>query len=207
MIRRKDVTVPNFLTVMRILMAIFAIFMIGTAEYSRIAAMMLIAASFLDFFDGWYARKFKQVTKLGTHLDPFADKVLMAVIFISLSRAFNWGWFYYFVAVIMLREIIITFYRMRVRRRSGEYIPANRLGKIKTIIQSIVGDTLIFYIFIYPKSIPGNNWLIFSIMTMVVFITIDSGLRYILPRCSDGKKRSVLERISKWVFGVLAREV
>ena len=206
MIRKSDVTVPNVLTVLRILMAVSAIFLIGKADYSRLGASMLITASFLDYFDGWYARKFKQVTKLGTHLDPFADKVLMAVIFISLGRAFAWTWFYYFVAVIMLREIIITVYRMIVRRRSGEYIQASRLGKIKTIVQSVVGDLLLFYIYFYPGKIPDHNWLIFSVMAIVMFITVDSGLRYILPRCSDGKKRSVLERVSKWIFGALAGE-
>jgi CDP-diacylglycerol--glycerol-3-phosphate 3-phosphatidyltransferase len=204
MVTRSDVTVPNVLTVLRILMAVSAIFLIGKADYSRLAASMLIIASFLDYFDGWYARKFKQVTKLGTHLDPFADKVLMAVI--SLGRAFAWTWFYYFVAVIMLREIIITVYRMIVRRRSGEYVQASKLGKIKTILQSVVGDSLLFYIYFYPGKIPDHYWLIFSVMTIVMFVTVDSGLRYILPRCSDGKKRSVLERVSKWIFGALARE-
>ena len=206
MLRKSDITVPNGLTVLRIVMAVSAIFLISRDEYSRLAALMLITASFLDFFDGWYARRFKQVTKLGTHLDPFADKVLMAVIFISLSRAFAWNWFYYFVAVIMLRAIIITVYRMLVRRRSGEYIQASRLGKIKTIVQSVVGDLLLFYIYLYPGEIPERNWLIFSVMAVVMFITVDSGLRYILPKCSDGKKRSVLERVSKWIFGVLAGE-
>ncbi len=204
--RKSDVTVPNVLTVLRILMALSAIFLIGDPDYSRLAASMLIIASFLDYFDGWYARKFKQVTKLGTHLDPFADKVLMSVIFILLGRALEWTWFNYFVAVIMLREVIITVYRMIVRRRSGEYVQASRLGKIKTIVQSVVGDLLLFYIYFYPGRIPVHERLIFSVMAAVMFITVDSGLRYILPRCSDGKKRSVLERVMKWIFGALAGE-
>lgn len=200
MLTCKDITVPNVLTMMRILMAVAAIFLLRHDQYQALAAWMLIIASMLDYFDGWYARKFKQVTKLGAHLDPFADKVLMSVIFISLSIVFSWSWFYFFVSVILLREIAITVYRIIVRKRFGDYMPASKLGKIKTILQSIAGDLMLFYIFIFPGKVPERNWIIFTVMAVIMFITVDSGLRYILPECRDGKKRSILERIFQLVF-------
>jgi CDP-diacylglycerol--glycerol-3-phosphate 3-phosphatidyltransferase len=176
-------------------------------SYGSVAASMLIIASALDFFDGWYARKFKQTTSLGAHLDPFADKVMIAVIFITLSIRFWWSWFTLFVAVILLREIIITVYRMMIHNRSGTLVPASLLGKVKTVIQYIVGDILIFYIYIYPGRMLGHHWLIFIAMMITMAVTVDSGLRYILPSCADGKKRSVIERLMQWIFGIGAREV
>ena len=206
-ISRKDVSVPNIMTCLRMLMAIAAGLLFRDGVHVSIAAALCILASVLDYFDGWYARRYRQSTKLGTHLDPFADKVLIAVVFVALGFAVRWNWFTFLVAMIILREASITVYRMVIRRRSGQFIPASRLGKIKTTLQCIVGDTLLFYVFIYPKSVPKSPTVIFLALFVTFFVTIDSGLRYVLPSCSDGKKRSALERLYQWIFGVRAREI
>ena len=206
-ISRGDLTVPNTLTVIRILMAAGAARLFMTGGSGVLATILCIIASILDYFDGWYARKFRQFTKLGAHLDPFADKVLIAVIFISLSLTLRWTWFSLFVGVILFREVVITVYRFTVRRKSGVFVPASRLGKMKTTVQCLVGNSILFYMYIYPGRLPQQGWLIFTVMMITLFITVDSGLRYILPSCSDGKKRSVIERLFQWIFGIRAREV
>jgi CDP-diacylglycerol--glycerol-3-phosphate 3-phosphatidyltransferase len=204
-INRTDLTVPNALTVLRILMAIASALILALGRDTVLAAVMLISASFLDFFDGWYARKFKQTTRLGAHLDPFADKILTTVIFVALSWKLGWAWFTFFTAVIIVREASVTFHRMLVRRRSGGMVPSSLFGKIKTAGQSTLGDILLFYVFIFPAAIPESNWMIFSAMLLVTAITVDSGFRYLLPRCSDGKKRSLVERLVMWLYGISVR--
>jgi CDP-diacylglycerol--glycerol-3-phosphate 3-phosphatidyltransferase len=188
-------------------MAAVAAVLFAYYRQNELAAWLCIIASLLDYFDGWYARRFRQKTRLGAHLDPFADKVLISVVFITLSYHLRWNWFSLFVAIILLRELIITVYRMLVRKRSGMFIPASKLGKTKTLVQCVVCDSILFYIFIHPGRIPSEGWLIFIAMTITLFITIDSGSRYILPSCSDGKKRSIGERLYQLIFGVRAREV
>ena len=207
LIARRDLTVPNGLTCLRIMMTVIAGFMFTLHGHESIAATICIAASFLDYFDGWYARRFHQTTRLGAHLDPFADKVMIAVIFVTLGFVLRWGWFTVCVSIILAREIVITFFRFYTHRRKRVFIKASRLGKAKTLIQCIVGDMLLFYVFIYPEKVPSNVWLIFGIMALTTFVTIDSGLRYLLPRCADGKRRSAIERLYHLVFGVRAREV
>ena len=207
-IERRDITVPNVLTVLRMLMAIAAAFlMISGNGRMVVAASLLLVAMLLDYFDGWYARKFHQTTSLGAHLDPFADKVMIAVIFIALALELRSLWFTFFVCVILARELVITLYRWRVHERSGVLVPASPLGKVKTVVQCIVGGSLIFYIYLYPGTIPEDYRAIFVAMFLTTFITVDSGLRYVLPSCRDGKKRSVVERLIQHVFGVGAREV
>lgn len=206
-ISRKDLSVPNFMTCLRILMAVAAGILFMRNLLGTTAALLCIAASILDYFDGWYARRFGQATKLGAHLDPFADKVLIAIVFTVLSFRVRWNWFSLLVAMILIREVAITIYRMVWRRRSGQFIPASRLGKLKTTVQCFVGGTLLFHLYIYPKSVPESTAAIFIAMMITFFITIDSGLRYLLPSCSDGKKRSALERLYQLVFGVRAREM
>jgi CDP-diacylglycerol--glycerol-3-phosphate 3-phosphatidyltransferase len=188
-------------------MAVTAGFFFAMQRHEAIAAALCIMASLLDYFDGWYARKFHQTTRLGAHLDPFADKVLICIIFLTLSLTLRWKWFSFFVCIILVREVIITGYRVYTRRRAGRFIPASMLGKIKTLIQSVVGDLLLFYIFVYPEKMPTNGGLIFVLMACTSFITIDSGLRYLLPTCADGKRRSALERLYQVVLGIRAREV
>jgi CDP-diacylglycerol--glycerol-3-phosphate 3-phosphatidyltransferase len=207
-IERRDITVPNVLTVLRILMALVAAFLLNHGNgLSGAAAVLLLLAMLLDYFDGWYARKFQQTTSLGAHLDPFADKVMITVIFIALAIVFKSSWFTFLVCVILAREFVITVYRWRIHERSGTLVPASPLGKVKTLVQCIVGGSLISYIYIYPGTVPEDHRMILAMMLVTTFITVDSGMRYVLPRCSDGKKRSVIERLIQHVFGEGAREV
>jgi CDP-diacylglycerol--glycerol-3-phosphate 3-phosphatidyltransferase len=207
-IERRDVTVPNVLTVLRMLMAMAAALLMFLGNGRMVvAALLLLVAMLLDYFDGWYARKFHQTTSLGAHLDPFADKVMIAVIFVALALELRSQWFTFFVCVILARELVITLYRWRVHERSGTLVPASPLGKVKTVVQCIVGGSLIFYIYLYPGTIPEDHRAIFVAMLLTTFVTVDSGLRYVLPSCRDGKKRSVVERLIQHVFGVGAREV
>ncbi len=195
-IERRDLTVPNVLTVLRVLMALTAaVLLVSGNGHKTLAAAILLVAMLLDYFDGWYARRFHQTTSLGAHLDPFADKVMIAVIFITLMLEFRTPWFSLFVCVILVRELMITIFRWRVHEKSGTLVPASPLGKVKTVVQCIVGGAMIFYIYIYPGTVPEGRQLIFIAMLVTTVITVDSGLRYLLPSCSDGKKRSVMERL------------
>ena len=207
MISRDDITVPNFITIMRIVGAVAAAFMFMNNIREDLAAFLCIGASILDYFDGWYARRFNQKTKLGAHLDPFADKVLISIILIVLAFELDSGWFTLFVAIILARELIITLYRMFIRKRYHRYIHASLLGKIKTAAQCIVGDILLFYIFVRSGDPSEHSTIIFIAMVLTVLITVDSGLRYILPSCSDGKKRSIIERVYQWIHGLCTSKV
>ena len=191
----------------RIILAVIAALFFLYGHQTVVAAWMCIAASILDYFDGWYARKFRQKTRLGMHLDPFADKVLMAVVFITIASVMRYSWFSFLVALILAREIAVTWYRRARRKRSGRLTPASTMGRIKTFIQCVVGDGMLFYIFVYPREVPERNIFLFIIMIVTVAVTLDSGMRYLLPRCSDGKKRSLLERLGRWIFAIRAREV
>lgn len=204
---RSDVTVPNVLTLVRIVLAVIAAIIFSYGNNTAAATWMCIVASLLDYFDGWYARRFRQKTRLGMHLDPFADKVLIAVVFITIAAVLRHNWFSFMVTLLLLREIAVTWYRTARRKRSGQLTPASKMGKIKTFIQCAVGDGLLFYIFIYPKRVPERNLFLFIIMIVTVSVTLDSGMRYVLPRCRDGKRRSLLERLGRWIFATRAREV
>ena len=205
-IKRKDVTLPNILTLMRVLLTIVALFLFFYFRSYRLMFWTFLFASLLDYADGWYARRFKRFTGLGVHIDPLADKVLITAMFIVIALSLNWYWFYFLFGVIVFREVTITLYRMFKYSHDSVLIPASWLGKLKALVQYVVGNSLIFYLYIIPGRIPEQR-IVVPIMLITVFLTIDSGLVYLLPSCEDGRKRSFLERIAQWILNWSAKEV
>ena len=74
--------IPNILTVMRLVAApgIAVMFLYFTRPYADWFALILfVLASITDWFDGYLARAWKQETKIGTMLDPIADKAMVVI--------------------------------------------------------------------------------------------------------------------------------
>lgn len=78
-------TIPNILCITRIAMSPYLGYTILVENYN-LALGLLVFAGVTDLLDGWIARNWKgQSTKMGSFLDPMADKVLIATLFISLT--------------------------------------------------------------------------------------------------------------------------
>lgn len=83
---KKNLTVPNALSVLRLLViAPFVVFFIQ--EKYGLAALMLLVSGLSDMLDGWIARRFHQFTPLGAMLDPVADKLTLAAVVICMGLA------------------------------------------------------------------------------------------------------------------------
>ena len=77
---------PNSLTLLRIFLVPFLVVVLLTKFTGRefVGLAIFLVAAITDFFDGWIARRQRKLTRLGTLLDPIADKLLMSAAFISL---------------------------------------------------------------------------------------------------------------------------
>ncbi len=165
---------PNILTTFRILIIPIFMFLLllGTPNGDLGAAIVFFIAAFTDCLDGYLARKWKQITKLGTILDPLADKILIAAALITLVEVGRMpGW----IAVIILaREFAVTGLRA-VKAEEGIIIPASNLGKLKTVTQMLAVILLITQTFYYSYiSIPLGIWA----MYIAVVVSIISGIEY-----------------------------
>ena len=159
-----------------------------------IAAVIFIAASLTDYFDGKIARRDNLVTNLGKFLDPLADKVLVISVligFLSLGRISAWG-----VLIIIFRDFMISGVRL-VAATNGEVIAAKMIGKVKTTVQMIaiiymLFEPMLFRIFsgkfmetpAYPLPV---NWITVLgdvFFYLCVILTIVSGLDYLLKNIS-----------------------
>lgn len=85
--RNQNLTVPNALSVLRIIIVPFFAWMFLTGHLI-VAAVLLALSGLTDMFDGMIARRFNQVTELGKMLDPLADKLTQGVVALCLAVRF-----------------------------------------------------------------------------------------------------------------------
>lgn len=138
--------VPNRLTILRvIIIPLFVVVMLCPEfPYSDyVAGGLFIAACVTDFFDGYLARKYNQVTTFGKFMDPLADKLLVSAALICFLADADSAMPVWAVIVIISREFIISGFRL-VAAEKGVTIAANYWGKVKTVVQMIMSILLIF---------------------------------------------------------------
>jgi CDP-diacylglycerol--glycerol-3-phosphate 3-phosphatidyltransferase len=109
--------------------------------------VLFIIAAGTDWLDGYFARKYNQVTTLGRILDPFADKVIICGTFIYLAaipemRNYLWP----SMAVIVVgRELLVTALRSFIEEQGGDF-SAQMSGKLKMVLQCIAAGVSLFYL-------------------------------------------------------------
>jgi CDP-diacylglycerol--glycerol-3-phosphate 3-phosphatidyltransferase len=134
---------PNSLTVLRIFCVPLLVVVLLTRQpnvtvwglpmdFSVWGVLILLAAAATDWADGFYARRWEQITTLGILLDPIADKLLISAAFISLVQMHLVpAWM---VVIIIGREITVLGLR-NIAAAEGFTIPASALGKTKMVLQ------------------------------------------------------------------------
>lgn len=97
-------TVPNLITMIRIILTpIFVIYLINDQLITGLVVLIICGVS--DGVDGLVARLFNQKSRLGTFLDPLADKLILVSAFVTLSiRDFLPSWL---TVVVISRDLMI----------------------------------------------------------------------------------------------------
>jgi len=167
---------PNALASLRILLAPLMFWIILNPDFFTnngfhitwnyyFASLLFVLASATDFFDGYIAREWNQMTLLGAILDPLADKMLTLAAFLGLmmtGEASAWA-----IYIIIVRELFITGIRTVAVTQNID-VKASWAGKVKTVAQMIaIGFLLMHWPF-------GTELLWFA-----VFLTVYSGLEYL----------------------------
>ncbi len=185
---------PNKLTIFRVIL-VFVILIIqlvgiksdvyGIPLTFIIIDIIFIIASITDKLDGYIARKTNQVTTFGKFLDPIADKILVItamIILVEYQKISTW-----IPAIVIMREFIVSGYRLIAVQKNGEVIAANVWGKLKTVTQMIAitlafidrnsfGSFLTTKLYGYDLVI---NIIVTVMMIICVIATIFSGWSYV----------------------------
>lgn len=149
---------------------------------------IFIVASITDKLDGNIARKRNEITTFGKFLDPIADKILViaAMLMLVESGALP-AWI---PIIVVIREFIVSGYRLVAVEKGGNVIAANIWGKIKTVTQmfaiifafiNINGTNKFFECF--TGSLIGVelfvNFITTILMLVSVIATVFSGWNYV----------------------------
>lgn len=128
----KIFNVPNLLSLSRILsVPVFIILMLEPSPVrALVAGIVFSLASATDWLDGYLARKWGQVTKVGKLLDPIADKILIMAALVTLVEIRSEVVHSWMAIVIIGREFAVTGLRA-IAASEGIVIPAETVGKYK----------------------------------------------------------------------------
>jgi cardiolipin synthase (CMP-forming) len=177
------VTVPNMLTVCR--MVLIPVF-VTLIFYQRFvwALAVFVIAGFTDGLDGLMARRFDQQSQLGTILDPIADKLMLVTAFVVLSLRSVFPQpipshlpipFWVTVAVIS-RDVFIIVGAAAINIMTGfRRFRPSFLGKVSTTVQ-IVGITAIMFAASFPY---GTGYYLPTVYAVVFAFAVLSGAHYI----------------------------
>jgi CDP-diacylglycerol--glycerol-3-phosphate 3-phosphatidyltransferase len=129
---------PNLLTVLRLVAApgVAVMFLYFTRPYADWFALILfICAAVTDWFDGYLARAWKQETKLGTMLDPIADKAMVVIALMVIIGFSSWSpWLVLPATLILFREVFVSGLREYLGDVAGT-LKVTPLAKWKTALQ------------------------------------------------------------------------
>ncbi len=198
-------TLPNQLTILRIILTpvFFYLFIQQSTICKIVASLIFLLASLTDWYDGYIARRFDMTTSFGQFMDPLADKLLVStalMLFAYLGYVYWW-----MVILVVIRDFTVTFLRI-FAVSVGQHIVTSSFAKWKTGIQM----TFIFVLLLYLNlpflpdihlNIVSDPWIQWTTLTMlvVVFLTVISGIQYLL------RNRSLFKEISRRVLGQSAK--
>ncbi len=170
---------PNVLSVIRIVLTpVFIVFFLWGSGWLITSLFVFTLAALTDTCDGYLARRYNITSEIGNFLDPLADKILVFGIFgVFYVRSIIPGWF---LGLIVLRELCITFLRI-IMLKSSHALVTSRLAKIKTTAQFV----LIYLLFLRLMLAKFYLYDAFAIIIAVsiyvtAFLTVYSAYRYVI---------------------------
>lgn len=176
---KQILNVPNLFTLARLVLAIVVFVLVPWRCYWTSFVVFVIAAS-TDWIDGYWARRFNQVTQVGRVFDPFVDKIIVCGLFIFLAAEPKSGIAAWMAVVVVGREMLVTALRGAIEQGGGDF-SAKMSGKLKMVLQCIaVGASLVALTY-GNETIPA--WLTGTVLVAVwlaVLSTLWSGVQYVI---------------------------
>lgn len=164
--------IPNILTVIRLLLIpVFIVVFYSSAENNILyATYIFIFAGVTDVLDGYIARTYNMITKWGTVLDPFADKLMQITVLICFTSA-NYIPIWVIIVIGIKELLMITGGLFLYYSMDRTVIPANKYGKIAT---------LSFYVAIMVVAFEINEILSYVFITATVGLTLFAFTNYLI---------------------------
>lgn len=169
--------VPNALTLVRLMLAMVVCVLIHQVAFLPAFIVFVFAAS-TDWVDGYWARRFNQVTKLGRVLDPFVDKVIICSVFIYLSATPEAGIPPWATVIVIGRELLVTALRGAVEGAGGDF-SATMSAKWKMVAQCTAAGASLLTLY-QEQSVLWIVTLRDIFLAIAILLTLQSAVGYVV---------------------------
>ena len=165
--------IPNIISILRIILVVPTVLLLLNERYGQ-ALMLFAVAGASDGLDGYIAKRYNYVSRLGTILDPLADKLLLVCTFLAL------GWLglipAWLVIAVIARDALIVSGGVAYHYLIGQYDMAPTLiSKINTFFQIVLGLSVV----LGAGGVSLSDQLIDILIYIVSVTTVLSGLDYV----------------------------
>ncbi len=123
-------TVPNVLSALRLLGVPLFLWLILVPQADGWAILLLAVSGFTDWLDGYLARKWNQISRVGQLLDPVADRLYILATLVGLLLRGIVPW--WFVVILLSRDVLMAVVLWVLKRRDVVGLPVHFLGKAAT---------------------------------------------------------------------------
>jgi CDP-diacylglycerol--glycerol-3-phosphate 3-phosphatidyltransferase len=159
--------VPNILTISRLILSVVC-FIFFVFEWYLPALVFFAIAAGTDWVDGFWARRYGQITQLGRILDPFADKIIICGTFTFLaavpsvfseiglnsSASEIWAWM---AVIVIARELLVTLLRSFFEEHGFDF-SAKWSGKWKMVFQCAAVAASLWRLWYYEYNPTSQRW-------------------------------------------------
>ncbi|ALX04749.1 MULTISPECIES: CDP-alcohol phosphatidyltransferase family protein [Aeromicrobium] len=124
------VTIPNLLSVVRIVLLPVFLWLVLGPEEDVLALLVLVVSGVTDYLDGKLARRLNQTSKIGAILDPVADRLYILAVVVGLALRDIIPW--WLAVLLPLRDVFLFSLVPFLRTRGYSSLPVHFLGKAAT---------------------------------------------------------------------------
>ena len=184
---------PNLLTLSRIIIipVLVGLFYLDDVVWRWVSVALFSLAGVTDYFDGYFARRWAQISAFGRFLDPIADKLLVAAVILMLvARGRIAGLVVLPALVILCREVMVSGLR-EFLAQVNVGVPVSRLAKWKTALQLVALGVLI----VGDAAGPWAQWCgelglwVAAAITLVTgYDYLHAGLKHMTPRAKPAER-------------------
>ena len=159
-------TISNALSLSRIVLMIpAAYFLDAPVQFNReISVLIILAAVITDALDGYFARKYNQISDIGKIIDPLADKIGVGIVIVMLVIFGDIP--VWFAVVVLLRDLLIFLAGIFIKTKTNIVLPSTMAGKLAV---SFLALYLVFSILRYHSMQPVVIFLQWLSLTMLAY--------------------------------------
>lgn len=173
--RNQNLTVPNALSVLRIVIVPFFAWTFLTG-HTIIATILLGVSGLSDMFDGMIARKFNQVTELGKMLDPFADKLTQGVVALCLGLKFPVV--LPLLVLFVVKELAMLCCAGVLLKKRKRPCAAQWYGKVATVMFYISVGVIVVMHGVFRLSGPMFTGIAYGLLLLTAVMMIYAAVKY-----------------------------